>query len=71
VTVEAGSLLVLVVRDNGVGLGEPGPRSGLANLAQRAGALGGTLRLMAAPAGGTELTWSVPLPGAGPAERPG
>jgi signal transduction histidine kinase len=64
VTVEAGSLLVLAVRDNGVGIGEPGPRSGLANLAQRAGQLGGTLRLTAAPGGGTELTWSVPLPGA-------
>jgi signal transduction histidine kinase len=67
VMVEAGSLLVLAVRDNGVGLGEPGPRSGLANLAQRAGALGGTLRLTAVPGGGTELTWSVPLPVAGPA----
>ena len=50
VTVEAGPDLVLMVRDNGVGLTETTRRSGLANLADRAGELGGTLRTAAAEA---------------------
>ena len=62
VTVEAGTDLVLTVRDNGVGLGEPTRRSGLANLAERAAELGGTMRATAADSGGTELEWRVPLP---------
>jgi signal transduction histidine kinase len=37
-------------------------RSGLANLAGRAGKLGGTLRVGPAAGGGTELQWRVPLP---------
>ena len=61
VTVEAGTDLVLVVRDNGVGLGGTGRRSGLANLAERAAELGGTLRVATAEGGGTELEWRVPL----------
>ena len=63
VTVEAGTDLVLTVRDNGVGLGEPTRRSGLANLAERAAEWGGTMRASAAESGGTELEWRVPLPG--------
>jgi two-component system, NarL family, sensor histidine kinase DevS len=55
---------VLTVRDNGVGLGEPTRRSGLANLAERAAEIGGTTRAIAADGGGTELEWRVPLPGA-------
>jgi two-component system, NarL family, sensor histidine kinase DevS len=61
VTVEAGTDLVLTVRDNGAGLGEPTRRSGLANLAERAAELGGTMRATAAEGGGTELVWQVPL----------
>ena len=61
VTVEAGRELILVVRDNGVGLRDTGCRSGLANLSERAGLLGGTLRVAAAAGGGAELTWRVPL----------
>jgi signal transduction histidine kinase len=61
VTVEAGTGLVLVVRDNGVGLTRTGRRSGLANLAERAAELGGTLRVATAEGGGTELEWRVPL----------
>ena len=61
ITVEAGSDLVLVVRDNGVGLPETGRRSGLANLTDRAAELGGTLHTAAAEGGGTELEWRVPL----------
>jgi signal transduction histidine kinase len=63
VTVEAGTDLVLTVRDNGTGLGEPTRRSGLANLADRAADLGGTMRATGAEGGGTELEWRVPLPG--------
>jgi signal transduction histidine kinase len=62
VSVETASHLTLTVRDDGQGISEPGARSGLANLADRAGALGGTLRVAAAEGGGTELVWRVPLP---------
>jgi len=62
VAVEAGRDLVLTVRDDGVGLGDVTRRSGLANLAERAAESGGTMRLSAAPGGGTELEWRVPLP---------
>ncbi len=67
VAVEAGPDLVLVVRDNGVGLAETTRRSGLANLADRAGELGGTLRTAAAAGGGTELEWRAPLTADSPA----
>jgi signal transduction histidine kinase len=63
VTVDAGQALALTVRDNGIGIPGTGRRSGLANLASRAAALGGTLQVGAAPGGGTELAWRVPLPG--------
>jgi signal transduction histidine kinase len=62
VAVEAGQDLVLTVKDNGVGLGRPTRRSGLANLAERAAELGGTMRATSAEGGGTELAWRVPLP---------
>ena len=61
VTVEAGPELVLLVRDNGVGFGDTGRRSGLANLTERAALLGGTMRAGPAEGGGTELEWRVPL----------
>jgi signal transduction histidine kinase len=61
VTIEAGQELLLVVRDNGVGIRESERRSGLANLAERAGLLGGTMRVGPADGGGTELEWRVPL----------
>jgi signal transduction histidine kinase len=61
VTVEAGRDLILVVKDNGTGMQEPKRRSGLANLAQRAALLGGTMRTGPADGGGTELHWRVPL----------
>jgi signal transduction histidine kinase len=62
VTVEAGPELILVVRDNGTGLPPTGRRSGLANLAQRAQRLGGTMLAGPAEDGGTTLVWRVPLP---------
>jgi len=61
VAVEAGTGLVLTVRDNGAGLTTTGRRSGLANLADRAAELGGTLRTVTGKDGGTELAWRVPL----------
>jgi signal transduction histidine kinase len=67
VTVDAGQDLVLRVRDNGVGMDAARRRSGLANLAERAGLLGGTLRTGSAGGGGTELEWRVPLQRSGSA----
>jgi two-component system, NarL family, sensor histidine kinase DevS len=64
VTVAAGQNLVLVVRDNGGGMGGTTRRSGLANLAERAERLGGSLSVGPAGETGTELRWQVPLDGA-------
>jgi signal transduction histidine kinase len=61
VTVEVGRDLLLVVRDDGVGLPPSTRRSGLANLAERARQLGGTLQVGPAGESGTELRWQVPL----------
>jgi signal transduction histidine kinase len=61
VTVEVGQELILLVRDDGVGMKEPERRSGLANLAERARLLGGTLRTGPGDGGGTKLEWRVPL----------
>jgi signal transduction histidine kinase len=66
VTVEASPDLVLVVRDNGTGMKQGAHRSGLANLAERARELGGTLTAEPAGEGGTQLEWRVPLPPASP-----
>ena len=52
----------LVVSDDGKGLPADGRRSGLANLARRASDLGGEFSAEASPAGGTAVTWRVPLP---------
>jgi signal transduction histidine kinase len=62
VTVEAGQELTLTVSDDGTGLKQTGRSSGLSNLAERAQALGGTLRTSPAEGGGTTLSWRVPLP---------
>ncbi|MCL2554659.1 MAG: GAF domain-containing sensor histidine kinase [Actinomycetia bacterium] len=53
--------LTVTVTDNGRGIPERAPRSGLDNLAARARRLGGHFEAGAAPQGGTRLTWSVPL----------
>jgi two-component system, NarL family, sensor histidine kinase DevS len=63
VTVERGADLTLRVRDDGKGIRDTSRRSGLANLAQRASELGGTLSVRPAVEGGTELRWSVPIRG--------
>ena len=62
VTVSAGPELTITVLDNGIGVPETIARSGLRNLAERAAESGGSLRVSALPAGGTELVWSVPVP---------
>ncbi|MGW0687604.1 sensor histidine kinase [Streptomyces sp. NPDC002754] len=58
-----GGALTVTVADNGVGIatGSDGHRSGLANLAARAGRRGGALRATARDSGGTLLEWTVPL----------
>lgn len=59
----AGHRIGLTVVDDGVGLpGEPGRRSGLANLAERAARWGGTCVVSAAEGGGTSLEWTAKLP---------
>jgi len=62
VSVEAAADLVLVVADDGAGMTGSTRRSGLANLAQRAAQLGGTVQLSPADDAGTELRWQAPLP---------
>jgi signal transduction histidine kinase len=56
--------VVLVVTDDGVGIDDDGPgrRSGVANISARAQDLGGSCRIeRVSAAGGTRLTWRVPL----------
>jgi signal transduction histidine kinase len=62
VEVDQSDQLVLRVTDNGAGIPAGVHRSGLRNLAQRAGILGGVLELgpAAQPGGGTALVWRVP-----------
>jgi signal transduction histidine kinase len=67
VSVQSAADLLLIVEDNGAGITGTGRRSGLANLAERARALGGEMRLAAAEGGGTRMEWRVPLAGEGPA----
>ena len=55
-----GHRLTIDVIDNGTGLTGREPRSGLANLDQRANALGGDLRV-GTEASGTRVHWTVPL----------
>jgi signal transduction histidine kinase len=63
VAVSADDTLRIEVTDDGVGMPDGGRRSGLSNLADRATALGGTMRIEPGPDGrGTRLLWEVPLP---------
>ena len=53
--------LVLEVSDDGLGLPDDVPRSGLNNLAERAARHGGAMRAWRLPEGGTRVRWEVPL----------
>ncbi|OOC01183.1 sensor histidine kinase [Amycolatopsis azurea] len=58
-----GRWLKLSVVDDGVGMpAEPGHRSGVSNLAERAARWNGSFSVEARPEGGTRLDWSVELP---------
>jgi signal transduction histidine kinase len=62
--VETGDGVVRVdVRDDGVGGADPAAGSGLAGLADRVAALGGTLRVESPVGSGTRLHAELPLPG--------
>lgn len=49
----------LVIEDNGCGFEEPAQVGGIANMRQRADALGGACLIQSAPGEGTRITWSV------------
>ncbi|MFF9000459.1 GAF domain-containing protein [Streptomyces achromogenes] len=59
-----GHEVCLTVSDNGVGTPPGGRRSGLRNMAERAGQLGGHFDVSRPDGGGTVLRWRVPLPSA-------
>jgi glucose-6-phosphate-specific signal transduction histidine kinase len=59
-TMRHGSLL-LSVRDDGVGGADPARGSGLAGLADRVEALGGSIHLHSAAGAGTHITVDLPL----------
>jgi two-component system, NarL family, sensor histidine kinase DevS len=59
VTLSAGRKQVeLRIADNGRGFHEPLEASGLANMRDRAGLLGGTCTIHSAPGKGTRIEWS-------------
>jgi signal transduction histidine kinase len=62
VTVDVADDITVEVVDDGVGIPAHVGRSGLHNVAHRAEALGGELRLARAGDHGTRLTWRAPLP---------
>ncbi|SEN78133.1 sensor histidine kinase [Actinacidiphila rubida] len=63
--VVADGRLTVTVTDNGRGIPDGAPRSGLRNLADRAERLGGRFEVAAGPRGGTRIAWCVPIdPGA-------
>lgn len=53
--------LTLIIEDDGVGMGEPLHRSGLANMRKRANLLDGSLEIETGENKGTRLVWCVPV----------
>jgi signal transduction histidine kinase len=70
VEIEDGTSLVLCVQDDGVGGAAAVEGGGIAGLADRVHALGGSLTVGPAPGGGTVLSASIPLPSALPSALP-
>jgi PAS domain S-box-containing protein len=60
ISLTAGTELVLLISDNGRGLGAPTRSSGLRNMRERAEVLGGTFTVTSEPGAGTRLEWRVP-----------
>jgi signal transduction histidine kinase len=56
-----GGVLTISVADNGVGADEARPRSGLANMRQRALARGGSFEVQPTQPTGTTIVWTVPV----------
>jgi signal transduction histidine kinase len=65
VTLDVGDDVVVEVLDDGTGIPRTVARSGLANLAGRAAARGGSTSVQPVPDGGTRLRWHAPLPARG------
>lgn len=63
VLVSAVDDVLVVIRDNGVGIPPGAARSGLVNLRERAEARGGSCFAIDLEPSGTEVQWRVPLPG--------
>ncbi|GAA4553275.1 GAF domain-containing protein [Amycolatopsis samaneae] len=61
VDVVAGDELAIEVADNGTGIPDGVPRSGLENLRRRAEQCAGSVAFTTGPEGGTVVTWRVPL----------
>ena len=53
--------VILRVADDGLGIDPSVARGGIVNMGERAGDLGGTFTIGPGPAGGTEVTWRVPI----------
>ncbi|MFC0454674.1 GAF domain-containing sensor histidine kinase [Rhodococcus jostii] len=68
VTVSVDDDLTLCVTDDGTGIAPTVTHSGLHNLTTRAQQAGGTCTLTTPTTGGTQLTWTAPLPEASGAE---
>lgn len=60
IAVSLGDEVIIVVADDGVGIGDVTRRSGIANLERRAEELGGEMALSSSPTGGTVVSWRVP-----------
>jgi signal transduction histidine kinase len=60
VSLAARDRLQLTVGDDGRGIDQSAPRSGLRNIVERAEQLGGSCEVESSPGNGTVLTWSVP-----------
>lgn len=56
-----GRVVCLSIQDNGIGMDDPGAGNGVRNMQERAAAIGGECVISAAPGGGTQVEWRIPL----------